>query len=186
MKAIRLHGPLDTGALHGAVRRLVDRHAGLRTVFRAAGDSAVQVVRDTLEPDFAVVDGVRGDGRTVPDVLTEESDRRYDLENGPLFTTRVVRTGDDEHVLVMAFHHIVVDAASATILCRDLSALYRSELDGTGPACPNRTGATPTTPASSARPRTGRGPGRTWRTGCACSTATSPSSNCPPTGPARP
>ncbi|SCD78161.1 natural product biosynthesis luciferase-like monooxygenase domain-containing protein, partial [Streptomyces sp. Termitarium-T10T-6] len=136
VKAIRLHGPLDTGALHGAVRRLVDRHAGLRTVFRAAGDSAVQVVRDTLEPDFAVVDGVRGDGRTVRDVLTEESDRRYDLENGPLFTTRVVRTGDDEHVLVMAFHHIVVDAASATILCRDLSALYRSELDGTGAGLP--------------------------------------------------
>ncbi|MEU9674202.1 MupA/Atu3671 family FMN-dependent luciferase-like monooxygenase [Streptomyces parvus] len=136
VKAIRLHGPLDTGALHGAVRRLVDRHAGLRTVFRAAGDSAVQVVRDTLEPDFAVVDGVRGDGRTVRDVLTEESDRRYDLEKGPLFTTRVVRTGDDEHVLVMAFHHIVVDAASATILCRDLSALYRSELDGTGAGLP--------------------------------------------------
>ncbi|NEE58376.1 hypothetical protein G3M55_79285, partial [Streptomyces sp. SID8455] len=139
VKAIRLRGPLDTEALRNAVRRLVARHEGLRTVFRAAGDSAVQLVRDSSEPDFAVVDGTLGGESAVREALAQESTRRFDLENGPLFVTRIVRTAADEHVLVLSFHHIVVDAASATVLCRDLSAFHRSELDGTEAALPELT-----------------------------------------------
>ncbi|MFJ9637834.1 MupA/Atu3671 family FMN-dependent luciferase-like monooxygenase [Streptomyces sp. NPDC101178] len=136
VKAIRLTGRLDTEALRNAVRRLVGRHEMLRTVFRAAGDSAVQLVRPSCEPDFAVMDGTTKATDAVREVLKQESNRRFDLENGPLFVTRVVRTTADEHVLVLSFHHIVVDAASATVLCRDLSAFYRAELDGTEAALP--------------------------------------------------
>ncbi|MER5742319.1 MupA/Atu3671 family FMN-dependent luciferase-like monooxygenase [Streptomyces sp. NPDC002225] len=139
VKAVRLRGPLDTGALHTALRRLVDRHEGLRTVFRPAGDSAVQLVRETAGPDFAVVDGTSRPEAAVREVLAAESARRFDLENGPLFISRLVRTGSDEHVLVMSFHHIVVDAASATVLCRDLSAFYRAERDGTPAVLPELT-----------------------------------------------
>ncbi|MGW7227823.1 MupA/Atu3671 family FMN-dependent luciferase-like monooxygenase [Streptomyces cyaneofuscatus] len=136
VKAIRLAGRLDTGALRNAVRRLVARHEMLRTVFRAAGDSAVQLVRPSCEPDFAVMDGTTKAWDAVREVLKQESNRRFDLESGPLFVTRVVRTTADEHVLILSFHHIVVDAASATVLCRDLSAFYRAELDGTEAALP--------------------------------------------------
>ncbi|MEW1693224.1 MupA/Atu3671 family FMN-dependent luciferase-like monooxygenase [Streptomyces sp. NPDC091265] len=130
VKAIRLRGALDTDALHTALRRLVARHEGLRTVFRQAGDAAVQVVREAAEPDFAVVDGTLRAEAALREALATESARRFDLAEGPLFVSRLVRTGADEHVLVLSFHHIVVDAASATVLCRDLSAFYRSELDG--------------------------------------------------------
>ncbi|WEH38919.1 MupA/Atu3671 family FMN-dependent luciferase-like monooxygenase [Streptomyces sp. AM 2-1-1] len=136
VKAIRLRGPLDTGALRAALRGLVVRHEGLRTVFRAEGDSAVQVVLPVAEPDFAVVDGIAGTESAVREVLTAESTRRFDLEHGPLFVSRLVRTGGDEHVLILSFHHIVVDAASATVLSRDLSALYRAERDGTRAGLP--------------------------------------------------
>ncbi|MCX4770330.1 MupA/Atu3671 family FMN-dependent luciferase-like monooxygenase [Streptomyces sp. NBC_01285] len=136
VKAIRLRGALDTEALHTALRRLVARHEGLRTVFRQAGDSAVQLVREAAEPDFAVVDGTLRAEAAVREALATESARRFDLENGPLFVSRVVRTAADEHVLVLSFHHIVVDAASATVLCRDLSAFYRAERDGTEAGLP--------------------------------------------------
>ncbi|MEU1087677.1 MupA/Atu3671 family FMN-dependent luciferase-like monooxygenase [Streptomyces sp. NPDC005576] len=136
VKAIRLRGPLDTGVLRTALRGLVARHEGLRTVFRAEGDSAVQVVRATAELDFAVVDGTADAESAVREVLAAESNRRFDLEHGPLFVSRLVRTGVDEHVLVLSFHHIVVDAASATVLSRDLSALYRAERDGTRAGLP--------------------------------------------------
>ncbi|MGW9120340.1 MupA/Atu3671 family FMN-dependent luciferase-like monooxygenase [Streptomyces sp. NPDC055663] len=136
VKAIRLRGALDTEALHTALRRLVARHEGLRTVFRQAGDSAVQLVRDAAEPDFDVVDGTLRAEAAVQEALATESARRFDLENGPLFVSRVVRTAVDEHVLILSFHHIVVDAASATVLCRDLSAFYRAERDGTEAGLP--------------------------------------------------
>ncbi|MFD7617977.1 MupA/Atu3671 family FMN-dependent luciferase-like monooxygenase [Streptomyces sp. NPDC059802] len=136
VKAIRLRGALDTEALHTALRRLVARHEGLRTVFRQAGDSAVQLVREAAEPDFDVVDGTLRPEAAVQEALATESARRFDLENGPLFVSRVVRTAVDEHVLVLSFHHIVVDAASATVLCRDLSAFYRAKRDGTEAGLP--------------------------------------------------
>ncbi|WP_405750577.1 amino acid adenylation domain-containing protein [Streptomyces sp. NBC_00012] len=136
VKAIRLRGALDTEALRTALRRLVARHEGLRTVFRQAGDSAVQLVREDAEPDFDVVDGTLRAEAAVQEALATESARRFDLENGPLFVSRLVRTAADEHVLVLSFHHIVVDAASATVLCRDLSAFYRAERDGTQAGLP--------------------------------------------------
>ncbi|MFF9348188.1 MupA/Atu3671 family FMN-dependent luciferase-like monooxygenase [Streptomyces sp. NPDC014734] len=136
VKAIRLRGALDTEALRTALRRLVVRHEGLRTVFRQAGDSAVQLVREAAGPGFDVVDGVLGPEDAVQEALATESARRFDLENGPLFVSRLVRTAVDEHVLVLSFHHIVVDAASATVLCRDLSALYRAEREGTDAGLP--------------------------------------------------
>ncbi|MEU2667434.1 MupA/Atu3671 family FMN-dependent luciferase-like monooxygenase [Streptomyces sp. NPDC007164] len=136
VKAIRLRGALDTEALHTALRRLVARHEGLRTVFRQAGDSAVQLVREAAEPDFGVVDGTLRAEAAVREALATESARRFDLENGPLFVSRLVRTAVDEHVLVLSFHHIVVDAASATVLCRDLAAFYRAARDGTEAGLP--------------------------------------------------
>ncbi|GHA54149.1 non-ribosomal peptide synthetase [Streptomyces purpurascens] len=130
VKAIRLDGPLDVPALHAALRGLVARHEGLRTVFLEAGGEPRQVVRASAEPDFEIVDGA------LQDVLAAESARRFDLADGPLFATRLVRLAEAEHVLVLSLHHIVVDAASATVLARDLSALYRAERDSTTPDLP--------------------------------------------------
>ncbi|MGI5423200.1 MupA/Atu3671 family FMN-dependent luciferase-like monooxygenase [Streptomyces sp. CA-179760] len=130
VKAIRLDGSLDVPALHAALRGLVTRHEGLRTVFRETGGEPQQIVRASAEPDFAVVDGA------LQDVLAAESARRFDLADGPLFVTRLVRLAEAEHVLVLSLHHIVVDAASATVLARDLSALYRAERASTLPDLP--------------------------------------------------
>ncbi|WP_246101802.1 MupA/Atu3671 family FMN-dependent luciferase-like monooxygenase [Streptomyces cyaneus] len=139
IKAIRLDGPLDVPALRAALRGLVARHEGLRTVFRETGSEPRQVVLPSAEPDFEAVDGTGSPQRTLQDVLSAESARRFDLAAGPLFVTRLVELGEAEHVLVLSLHHIVVDAASATVLARDLSALYRSERDGTAPELPELT-----------------------------------------------
>ncbi|MEU9760843.1 MupA/Atu3671 family FMN-dependent luciferase-like monooxygenase [Streptomyces sp. NPDC047987] len=139
VKAIRLDGPLDVPALRAALRGLVARHEGLRTVFRETGEGPRQVVRAPAEPDFEVVDGAGGPQDVLREVLAAESARRFDLTAGPLFVTRLVRMADEEHVLVLSLHHIVVDAASATVLSRDLSALYRAERDGAAPALPRLT-----------------------------------------------
>ncbi|PZG90902.1 non-ribosomal peptide synthetase, partial [Streptomyces sp. NTH33] len=136
VKAVRLAGPLDETALRVALRGLIARHEGLRTVFREARGEARQIVRAFAEPDFAVVDGTARPDEAVREALAAESARRFDLADGPLFFSRLVRTGEDECVLVLSFHHIVVDAASATVLTRDLSALYRAERDGTDPGLP--------------------------------------------------
>ncbi|MBT2386357.1 amino acid adenylation domain-containing protein [Streptomyces sp. ISL-11] len=134
-KAVRLDGPLDVPALRAALRALVARHEGLRTVFREVDGEPRQVVRAAADADFELVDA-GADEDAVRRVMDAESARRFDLENGPLFVTRLVRLAAERHVLVLSLHHIVVDAASATILARDLSALYRAERDGTPAGLP--------------------------------------------------
>ncbi|MBW5426227.1 non-ribosomal peptide synthetase, partial [Streptomyces sp. BG9H] len=130
VKAIDLDGPLDADALRNSLRALVARHEQLRTVFREVSGEARQFAQAPGEVDFAVVDGT-GPGRdAVADTLQAESERRFDLANGPLFVTRLVRLGPERHVLVLSLHHIVMDAASAAVLARDVSALYRAETTG--------------------------------------------------------
>ncbi|MFF3767605.1 MupA/Atu3671 family FMN-dependent luciferase-like monooxygenase [Streptomyces sp. NPDC001922] len=133
--AIDLAGPLDLDALRSALDRLVARHASLRTVFRETGGEPRQIVSPPVPADFEVLDR-RGDEAAVRTVLTAESARRFDLAQGPLFVARLVATADDHHVLVLSMHHIVVDAASATVLARDLSAFYRAATTGTSDGLP--------------------------------------------------
>ncbi|MCX5206662.1 amino acid adenylation domain-containing protein [Streptomyces sp. NBC_00237] len=128
-KAIELEGPLDVPALRAALRALAGRHEQLRTVFGEVAGEPRQFVRDAADVDFAVVDGT-GAGDAVAETLAAESARLFDLEKGPLFVTRLVRLGDRRHVLVLSLHHIVMDAASAAVLARDVSALYRGALPG--------------------------------------------------------
>jgi natural product biosynthesis luciferase-like monooxygenase protein len=133
VQAVRLRGPLDETALSGAVSGLVERHAALRTVFRAGGgdETVQQVVRGGLDVPLQVTD-VRG--RTadsaVAAVLAEESSRPYDLAEGPLFTPRLLTLADDDHVLVFGLHHIITDAHSAGILAADLEEFYKAAIEG--------------------------------------------------------
>ncbi|MGW0532982.1 MupA/Atu3671 family FMN-dependent luciferase-like monooxygenase [Streptomyces sp. NPDC003032] len=130
VKAIELEGPVDVDALRSSLCALTARHEQLRTVFREVAGEARQFAQAPGEVDFAVVDGTAGGGGAVADTLKAESERRFDLADGPLFVTRLVMLGAERHVLVLSLHHIVMDAASAAVLARDVSALYRARLTG--------------------------------------------------------
>ncbi|MFD0201926.1 MULTISPECIES: non-ribosomal peptide synthetase [Saccharothrix] len=112
--AMRLHGPLDVGALRRALDGLVARHESLRTTF----DDGVQIVHEPYEVPLTVEEG------SWQDVLREEVSTPFDLRRGPLLRTRLVRVAPEEHVLVLALHHIVTDGWSSGVLARDLGALY--------------------------------------------------------------
>ncbi|KUL53483.1 non-ribosomal peptide synthetase [Streptomyces sp. NRRL S-1521] len=133
VKAIELEGPLDVPALRSALSALAARHEQLRTVFREVGGEPRQFAQPPGEVDFAVVDGTGTESDVVAATLKAESERRFDLAEGPLFVTRLVRLGERRHVLVVSLHHIVMDAASAAVLARDVSALYRAEVTGAPP-----------------------------------------------------
>ena len=131
VKAIRLRGRLDLSALRSALGGLVARHAGLRTVFREIDGEARQVVRPTAVLDFELVDRSGADETTATrEAVEAEGRRQFDLAEGPLIVTRLVRLAPHSHVLVLSMHHIITDALSMKIMCRDLSALYRAALGG--------------------------------------------------------
>ncbi|GGR87730.1 hypothetical protein GCM10010252_28150 [Streptomyces aureoverticillatus] len=133
--ALRLRGDLDTLALQRALDRLAARHDSLRTTFATVDGQGVQRVgRESALPlRTADVRELPAEQRAeaAERLLADELSRPYDLAAGPLTRALLVHRADDDHLLLLAQHHIVTDGWSVGILTRDLTALYRAEVSGT-------------------------------------------------------
>ncbi|MDT5025008.1 MAG: hypothetical protein QOE61_1434, partial [Micromonosporaceae bacterium] len=132
--ALRLSGELDAAALTRAVTALVARHESLRTTFESVDGRGRQVVHPPHDVPLPVLDltglSEQDRRRELDQILAEESSRPFDLGRGPLMRIRLVRLGDDEHVLTVTMHHIITDGWSTGVLISELSILYRAALRG--------------------------------------------------------
>ncbi|HET9380917.1 MAG TPA: amino acid adenylation domain-containing protein, partial [Streptomyces sp.] len=127
--AARLTGHLDVGALRAALADVAQRHEILRTVFPDRDGTPCQVVADTA-PGLTVTDT---DPAGLEALLTEAAGEGFDLTAEPPVRARLLRLGDEEHVLLVLMHHIVMDEWSAVPFGRDLSAAYGARRDGDEP-----------------------------------------------------
>src|SRR5205807_1086461 len=59
-------------------------------------------------------------------LIAEEAQRPFDLEQGPLFRAQLLRLGDEEHILLLTFHHAISDGWSHGVFLRELSSLYNA------------------------------------------------------------
>src|SRR4051812_4380098 len=137
--AIRLKGTLDVDKLRVALQRLVDRHEALRST--VTPDGADLCVGETVAIDCALhdfsdlEDAARAD--SVAEVERRAVETPFDLEQGPLMRAELLRLASDEHLLVVAAHHIVCDGWSFGVVARDLGALYAEALGGPAPVPPD-------------------------------------------------
>ncbi|MFD5429392.1 amino acid adenylation domain-containing protein, partial [Streptomyces sp. NPDC127084] len=130
--ALRLTGPLDPDALELALGDLVARHEVLRTLITERDGEPHQSV---LAPADAGLTLERRD--CAPESVDAEVDlaarRPFDLAAEPPVRTTLLRIAPDQHVLVVALHHIVGDGWSMGPLLRDLAAAYAARRDGSVP-----------------------------------------------------
>ncbi|MFJ7151874.1 amino acid adenylation domain-containing protein [Streptomyces sp. NPDC100445] len=134
--AVRLTGPLDTGALGAAVADLTARHETLRTLFVAAGSGVAPLV---LPPAEAAGAGAALEVVPVPDetalaaALAAEAAEPFDLAARVPLRARLFALGDETHVLALTLHHIAADGWSFGPLARDLTAAYAARRAGRAP-----------------------------------------------------
>ncbi|WP_158923914.1 non-ribosomal peptide synthetase [Acidisphaera sp. S103] len=119
----RLDGALDLPALEAALESLVQRHESLRTVFPVVDGEPRQCVLP-VRP-WRVVVAPLSAGEDVATACQEAAAAPFDLAVGPLLRVRLWKVADDRHVLLVALHHIIGDAASLDVLMRELVTLYR-------------------------------------------------------------
>ncbi|TWS93706.1 non-ribosomal peptide synthetase, partial [Reyranella sp. CPCC 100927] len=137
---VRLSGDLDKAALRVALMQVVARHDVLRTRFEENDGVAWQVVEaqaayDWSEADFSADPVEERDARLDSD-LRHASAAPFDLEKGPLLRARLVRLSAQEHVLLVAMHHIVSDGWSISVLLKEFVSLYLAERTGQTAALP--------------------------------------------------
>ncbi|WP_444546333.1 non-ribosomal peptide synthase/polyketide synthase [Archangium lansingense] len=127
---VRLTGMLDVGALEKSFEELVRRHEALRTTFRAENGTPVQVIAEGPALVFPVEDVSELSETETKRRVEEEAQRPFDLARGPLLRTKLLKQGEQEHVLVLVLHHIVSDGWSMGILVRELAGLYEAYSKG--------------------------------------------------------
>jgi amino acid adenylation domain-containing protein len=128
-RPLRLRGALDVAALERALDALRARHESLRTVFAEGEDGVpVQVIHPFAPAALEVeeLSGLAPEEReaAVTGRVHRDASTPFDLVAGPLFRARLLRLGQDEHVLLLALHHVIADGWSLGILARELGALY--------------------------------------------------------------
>ncbi|MES4905774.1 MULTISPECIES: amino acid adenylation domain-containing protein [unclassified Streptomyces] len=126
---VRLAGPLRPEALREAVEAVVARHGALRVSFTLLSSGRlVQVVHEKMSVPWREADlsGLAEDERRhrLADLIDEDRLRRFDLAEPPLLRATLVRLAADDHLLLVSYHHGLLDGWSLPLFFRDLFALY--------------------------------------------------------------
>ncbi|MGW1013602.1 non-ribosomal peptide synthetase [Streptomyces termitum] len=138
---LRLRAPLDLPAFRRALTALVGRHEILRTRYPELNGVAHQHVDPApAEVPLPVTDlgalGAAEREAAVEAHVRAEVRHSFDLAAEHALRVSLVRLGPEEHVLVLAMHHIATDGWSTDILTRELVALYRAEIAGSASGLP--------------------------------------------------
>lgn len=119
--AMRLRGKLDVDRLSGALHGIVARHESLRTSFGDEHGVPFQTIREDpggweLPVEEGSEDHIQEwiDGQVRPELNLRESPYRFAL----------LRLGDEDHVLSIVWHHIVIDGWSARQFAEELEVRY--------------------------------------------------------------
>jgi hypothetical protein len=119
-------GDVDVGAIVEALRRLVDRHAALRTALRATDGGVRQVVGAAGEPVVWRVDVSAGREPEIAlfKIAVEAADQPFTLTEAPLWRVGIVRLDLRRYVVILVLHHAIADGWSTAVAVRDVWRLY--------------------------------------------------------------
>jgi amino acid adenylation domain-containing protein len=128
--ALRLTGVLNFEGLEYSLRRIVERHEILRTVFQEEDGNPVQVILDQMPVSIKVMDisDVPENDRDqeIESLALEDARLPFDLGKGPLLRLTLVRIADEEHVIFLTMHHIISDGWSIKVLIEEVGAYYNA------------------------------------------------------------
>ena len=126
--SVCLSGDLNLPVLEQALSALVARHESLRTTFGQDGDRVFQRVAEPAPVNIALtrLDDLPEAQRwnQARQAMAEQSAQAFDLQRGPLFTVRILRSTENEHLLLLNMHHMITDGWSMNVLIDEWLQAY--------------------------------------------------------------
>jgi amino acid adenylation domain-containing protein/natural product biosynthesis luciferase-like monooxygenase protein len=126
-----LRGPVNREALRQSLQTLVDRHEGLRSAVQPDGDS--QEIRDECPIDLEIRDFAAGDDSGVREFFGEREAALFDFSHPPLVRASLATQSEEEHLLLLTFHHLAGNGPSYTMFIDELAAAYDAFARGKKP-----------------------------------------------------
>ncbi|WP_253895672.1 non-ribosomal peptide synthetase/type I polyketide synthase, partial [Corallococcus exercitus] len=130
---LRLEGDVNADVLERGIQEIVQRHEALRTTYDVVDGRPVQRFHAHMRVPLTRVE-LRGPMETrEPEAMRlarEDAAKPYDLVNGPVVRTTLVRLDTQLHLLLGGIHHIVSDTLSIALFVQELGHLYNAFLQG--------------------------------------------------------
>jgi Condensation domain len=109
-----LQGDLNVPALERSLAEIIRRHGALRTRFVVEDGEPAQKVEESVEFQLQMLnlskqEGAEARRKHAQEIVTEEAAKPFDLGSAPLLRGVLIRLGEQEHILALSIHHIVVD-----------------------------------------------------------------------------
>ena len=134
---LRLKGGLEAGALTDALTALITRQDALRTRFQTDdGDKLTIIVMAPWSFDLPIVPLVHTASDAEAALSAEiqrEANRPFLFNDEPLIRCMLYRLAEDEHLLQLTVHELVMDRWSTELLVSDLAEFYNAGLEGRSP-----------------------------------------------------
>jgi thioesterase domain-containing protein/acyl carrier protein len=140
-----LHGALDPARFHEAWRKVIQRHAILRTAFSwSAHAEPVQVALREVDLPVTVEDwrdssapgAVDDQAQRLEALLAADRELGFALKHAPLLRLSLLRTAERTHRFVFSFHHIILDGWSLSLVLSEAMAIYEALAGGRAPSLP--------------------------------------------------
>ena len=112
---------IDIDKIYQSVKNIVERHEVLRTYFKIHDGEIVQVIRDTINLEFDVIET---EINTIDDKYIDNEMRNFirpfKLEEDVLFRIKILKSLTGQTVMLFDIHHIVFDGYSEGIFLNEL------------------------------------------------------------------
>ena len=132
--AVRFSGPLNAVLLEASFGEILRRHEALRTTFPVVLGEPQQVIAAVWNMAFPIIDlgDLTEQARQAEwkRIAGEETSTPFDLTSGPLMRGKLLRFNEQEHLLLLTVHHIVIDGWSVGVLLQELATIYEAGCAG--------------------------------------------------------
>ncbi len=126
--AVRLEGELNHNALKQSFNEIVRRHEVLRTNFQTLEGRAVAIISKVKTLTLPIIDisslSAFQQQAEIKQQAYQEAQQPFDLNSDHLLRVKLLRLGEQEHIVLLTMHHIVSDAWSIGVLIEEIAALY--------------------------------------------------------------
>ncbi|HEY4086000.1 MAG TPA: amino acid adenylation domain-containing protein [Bryobacteraceae bacterium] len=127
-----LRGAINPDLARAAFDRLVERHEMLRTFYARDVSGAWQCGAGESRCDFEAPGRSELAAAPFEDYVNRETDRSFDLENGPLLRVRLYKGAANTASLLLCAPFIAADLASLRILMSEFESVYGALRSGSG------------------------------------------------------
>ena len=131
--ALRIARPFDESVLRRSIEKLFQRHSIFRAVFQEIEGKLVQSYADADALHFEVVDASSLNAEQLRLAVNSRAEQPFDLACGPVFRCTLFACGGADAVLLLVWHHIVLDGWSLALALDELGEIHSALIAGVEP-----------------------------------------------------